>query len=180
MHKEYFFHIPELDLNTEQQSILHKRFLVSKITHKGYNKNTHSYLNTFHTNINVLEGIYSESTIKQIEDLCGGFPEDKFGRSSSYEFLMTKGKVQMHRDPVRLAVLTIPIKHDDSKLEFWNDQETEIVSELDYSDKTYIMRTKTPHSVSSSKKTRVFWQGSIFTRDFDQLQNDYLDGRLFK
>ena len=86
----------------------------------------------------------------------------------------------MHRDPVRSAVLTIPIKHDNSKLEFWNEQETEIIKELEYGYKTYIMRTKTPHCVSSSKTPRVFLQGSIFTRDFDQIQTDYLNGQLFK
>ena len=46
--------------------------------------------------------------------------------------------------------------------------------------KTYIMRTRVPHSVSTSKKPRVFWQGSIFTRDFDEVLKDYRQGRLFK
>lgn len=181
MHDDYFFHIPELDLNDEQRSKLYKKYLVSKITHKGYNQNTHNYLNTFHVDSDIFEGIYSKDNIQQIKSLCKNYPtNDKFKRESSYEFLKTIGEVEMHRDPVRLAVLTIPIKHDNSKLEFWNEQETEIIKELEYNHKTYIMRTKTPHCVSSSKNARVFLQGSIFTRDFDQIQIDYLNGRLFK
>ena len=181
MHKEYFFHIPKLDLNDEQRSILHKKYLVSKITHKGYNKNTHQYLKTFHTEIDVLKDIYSSQIIKQIEDLCEGLPIDKFNRHTSYEFLKTEGKVEIHRDPVRLAVLVIPLfSKENNKLEFWNEEETKIVNELDYGTKTYIMRTRVPHSVSTSKKPRVFWQGSIFTRDFDEVLKDYRQGRLFK
>ena len=181
MHKEYFFHIPELDLDNNQRNILYKKYLVSKITHKGYNKHTHQYLKTFHTEIDILKDIYSDEVIKQIQHLCKGLPTDKFDRDTSYEFLKTEGKVEIHRDPVRLAVLVIPlINKDNNKLEFWNEEETKVVDELDYGTKTYIMRTRVPHSVSTSKKPRVFWQGSIFTRDFDEVLKDYRQGRLFK
>jgi len=181
MFKDYFFHIPELDLNEEQRSILYKRYLLSKITHKGYNDHTHQYLKTFHTNIDVLKDIYSKEIIQQIEHLCKGLPTDKFNRDTSYEFLKTEGEVKLHRDPVRLAVLVIPLLNkDNNKLEFWNEEETKIVKELDYGTKTYIMRTRVPHSVSTSKKPRVFWQGSIFIRDYDQLQKDYRQGKIFQ
>ncbi len=181
MHKDYYFHIPELDLNEEQRSILYKKYLLFKITHKGYNPHTYNYLKTFHTDIDVLKGIYSEKILSQIKKLCQGLPDDKFNRSTSYEFLKTEGKVDIHRDPVRLAVLTIPLLNkDNNKLEYWNEEETKIVKELDYGYKTYIMRTKIPHSVSTSKKPRVFWQGSIFIRDYDQLQKDYRQGKIFQ
>lgn len=181
MFKDYFFHIPELDLNEEQRSILYKRYLVSKITHKGYNSYTYDYLKTFHTDIDILKGIYSEKILGQIAKLCEGYPDDRFNRSSSYEFLKTEGKVDIHRDPVRLAVLTIPLLNKgNNKLEFWNEKETKIVKELEYGYKTYIMRTKIPHSVSSSKKPRVFWQGSIFTRDYNQVQKDYRQDKIFQ
>ena len=115
------------------------------------------------------------------EKLCEGYPDDRFNRSSSYEFLKTEGKVDIHRDPVRLAVLTIPLLNKgNNKLEFWNEKETKIVKELEYGYKTYIMRTKIPHSVSSSKKPRVFWQGSIFTRDYNQVQKDYRQDKIFQ
>ncbi len=181
MHKEYFFHIPELDLDEDKRDFLYKKYLVSKITHKGYNNHTHQYLKTFHTDIDVLKDIYSNEVIQQIEDLCKGLPTDKFNRDTSYEFLKTEGEVELHIDPVRLAVLVIPLLNkDNNKLEFWNEEQTKIVDELDYGTKTYIMRTRVPHSVSTSKKPRVFWQGSIFTREFDEVLEDYRQGRLFK
>ena len=61
MHEDYYFHIPELDLNEQQRAILYKRYLVSKITHKGYNKHTYEYLKTFHTDIDILKEIYSKN-----------------------------------------------------------------------------------------------------------------------
>ena len=77
--------------------------------------------------------------------------------------------------------MVIPLlDKDNHKLEFWNEEQTDIVDKLEYGTKTYIMRTRVPHSVSTSKKPRVFWQGSIFTRDFDQLQNDYRQGKIFQ
>ena len=95
--------------------------------------------------------------------------------------MKTQGKVEIHRDPVRLAVLVIPLLNkDNNKLEFWNEEQTKIIKELNYGTKTYIMRTRVPHSVSTSKKPRVFWQGSIFTRDFDEVLKEYSQGRLFK
>tara|TARA_Y100000593_G_scaffold84229_1_gene159396 strand:- start:34 stop:579 length:546 start_codon:yes stop_codon:yes gene_type:complete len=181
MHKDYFFHIPELDLDDEKRDILYKKYLVSKITHKGYNRHTHQYLKTFHTEVDVLKQIYSDEIIQQIQELCKEPPIDKFNRGTSFEFLKTQGKVEIHRDPVRLAVLVIPLLNkDNNKLEFWNEEQTKIIKELNYGTKTYIMRTRVPHSVSTSKKPRVFWQGSIFTRDFDEVLKEYSQGRLFK
>ena len=181
MHEDYYFHIPQLDLTEQQRSTLYKRYLVSKITHKGYNRHTYEYLKTFHTDIDILKEIYPKKILDQIEKICEGLPDDKFNRSTSYEFLKTEGKVEIHRDPVRLAVLVIPLLNkDNNKLEFWNEEQTEIVDKLEYGTKTYIMRTRVPHSVSTSKKPRVFWQGSIFTRDFNKIQKDYLQGKIFQ
>ena len=83
MHKDYFFHIPELDLDDEKRDILYKKYLVSKITHKGYNRHTHQYLKTFHTEVDVLKQIYSDEIIQQIQELCKEPPIDKFNRSTS-------------------------------------------------------------------------------------------------
>ena len=131
--------------------------------------------------LDVLKQIYSDEIIQQIQELCKEPPIDKFNRSTSFEFLKTQGKVEIHRDPVRLAVLVIPLLNkDNNKLEFWNEEQTKIIKELNYGTKTYIMRTRVPHSVSTSKKPRVFWQGSIFTRDFDEVLKEYSQGRLFK
>ena len=82
MHKEYFFHIPELDLDDKKRNILYKKYLVSKITHKGYNNNTHQYLKTFHIDIDVLKDIYSDKLIQQIQELCKNFPNDRFKKFS--------------------------------------------------------------------------------------------------
>ena len=111
MHKEYFFHIPELDLDDNQRNILYKKYLVSKITHKGYNKHTHQYLKTFHTEIDILKDIYSDEVIKQIQHLCKGLPTDKFDRDTSYEFLKTEGKVEIHR-AVSYTHLTLPTNRE--------------------------------------------------------------------
>jgi hypothetical protein len=183
MFDTYFFHIPELDLNNKQRSALYKRYLIFKATNKNLNRNTYqgSFFKTFHTDLDILEGIYSDKILDQIKELCKGCPVDKFERGSSYEFLMTKGKVKLHRDPVRLAVITIPLRDEEhNNLEFWNEETTRIVKKLDYDNKTYIMRTRPPHSVLTSAKPRVFWQGSIYTREFDNLMKEYKQGKLFK
>ena len=83
MHEDYYFHIPQLDLTEQQRSTLYKRYLVSKITHKGYNRHTYEYLKTFHTGIDILKEIYPKKILDQIEKICEGFPDDKFNRSTS-------------------------------------------------------------------------------------------------
>jgi len=183
MFDTYFFHIPELDLNDKQRSALYKRYLIFKATNKNLNRNTYqgSFFKTFHTDIDVLKDVYSNKILKQIEELCKGYPNDRFERSSSYEFLSTEGKVELHRDPVRLAVLTIPIRDvEHNNLEFWNEETTKIVKKLDYDNKTYIMRTRPPHSVLTASKSRVFWQGSIYIQEFDNIMKEYKQGNLFK
>ena len=178
--RSYYVHIPQLDLNDKQRQLLYKRYLSYKKQNKGYNKNTYDHFTTLHTNIDVLKGIYSDTALKTIEELCKDFPkDDKFKRESSYEFLTTTGEVKIHRDPVRLAVLTIPIKHENSQLEFWNENETRIITQLDYGNKTYIMKTRTPHRVTTSSKDRVFWQASIFIKDYKLVMTEYLQGKLF-
>ena len=178
--RKYFVDIPELKLNDKQRNLLYKRYLAYKKQNKGYNKNTYKHFKTLHTDTDVLKGIYSNKIIKTIEELCKDYPiDDRFERQSAYEFLTTTGEVEIHRDPIRLAVLTIPIKHDDSILEFWNEEQTKTVSKLHYKNKTHMMTTQTQHRVISESNQRVFWQASIFTKDYETLMKEYMQGKLF-
>ena len=179
--RKYFINIPELKLNDKQRKLLYKRYLSYKKQNKGYNKNSiNPAFTTLHTNIDVLKGIYSDTILNTIEKLCKNFPkDDMFERKSPYEFLTTSGEVKVHRDPVRLAVLTIPIKHDNSQLEFWNDEQTKMVSKLYYKNKTHIMSTRTQHRVVSESDQRVFWQASIFVKDYETVMKEYMQGKLF-
>ena len=41
------------------------------------------------------------------------------------------------------------------------------------------MKTRTPHRVTTSSKDRVFWQASIFIKDYKLVMTEYLQGKLF-
>ena len=166
--RKYFFHVPELDLNSDQRGLLRDKFEFQR--KKGYMFQSES-LDCYYTNTKMLEDIYPENIIEDINKICKG-----------YEFLANYGEVLRHRDRIRFAALTIPVYNEDEVgTEFWDEAQSEVIENLHYDNKTWIMRTQVPHSVR--KKTpniRVFWQGSIHGMSFDDVMNEYEEGNIFK
>lgn len=165
---KYFFHIPELDLNEEQRSLLRERY--NSQVDKGYMFQSDD-LTCYYTNPDFLTGIYPDHIINEIGEKFTG-----------YEFLTNNGEVNIHRDRIRFAALTIPVYNDDRlNIEFWDEERKDVAERLDYEYKTWIMRTQVPHGVpGKAKHPRVFWQASLHGKQFDDIMYDYEQGKLFK
>jgi len=165
---KYFFHIPELDLNNEQRTLLRDRY--QKQVNKGYMFQSDD-LTCYYTNPEMLVGIYPDHIVNEIGEKFTG-----------YEFLTNNGEVSVHRDRIRFAALTIPIHNDDGlEIEFWDEERKDIAERLDYGYKSWIMRTQVPHGIPGKSQTpRVFWQASLHGKQFDDIMYDYEEGKLFK
>lgn len=165
---KYFFHIPELDLTVDQRIILKEKYLNQ--VEKGYMFKSDD-LTCYYTNPEMLIGIYPDHIVNEIAEKFTG-----------YEFLTNDGEVNVHRDRIRFAALTIPIFNDDRlNIEFWDEERNGVVERLDYGTKSWIMRTQVPHGVpGKAKHPRVFWQASLHGKQFDDILYDYEEGKLFK
>lgn len=165
---EYFFHIPELDLDDEQRQMLRERYHAQ--TEKGYMFKSDD-LTCFYTNPEMLVGIYPDHIVNEIGEKFTG-----------YEFLTNNGEVDVHRDRVRFAAIAIPIYNDERlELEFWDEERKEVIERLDYAHKSWIMRTQVPHGIPvKSEQPRVFWQASLHGKQFDDIMHEYQEGKLFK
>ena len=101
-----------------------------------------------------------------------------------FDFLETHGKVLKHIDDMRYGVITVPIIELGHTLEFYASDDAsvtdDVVETMKYNNKTYIFNPKIPHGVRTSDHMRLFWQGSIFNKNFEQIKQEYEQGKLFR
>jgi len=182
-----YFHVPELDLNDEQRSKLFNKFKSKRNTElfrlKKENKERLIYnLSTYYASLNFISEFFSKKLINDIKSISSEYdPNDKWEKTSSYEFMQTSGPIEKHCDKVRYATIIFPFYNpENTKLEWWNKKETKIVDTLDYKFQTWILNVKCPHSMLSSSKTRISFQASIYGYTFDEVKEMYNSGKIFK
>ena len=195
-----YFHVPELDLTSEQRSNLLKKFLLKKDNElKGYSvdfkRNTNdshvqeitqkSVLLTYYTDIDFISEFFSNDLLEHIKSISLNPPSMV---SSPDEFFQNVGHLNKHSDKVRETAIIIPITDpseikldpDCNKIEWWDKEGTEIIDTLDYGFKTWILNVKCPHSMLTASRTRVSFQISIFDYTFKEIKEMYDSGKLFK
>ena len=182
-----YFHVPELDLTKEQRSKLFNKFKSKRNTElfrlKFEKREKLIYnLSTYYANINFISEFFTDNLLNDIKTISSEFdPNDKWGKTSSYEFMQTTGPIEKHCDKVRHATIIIPLYDPEcNKLEWWNKKETKIIDTLDYKFKTWILNVKRPHSMLTASKTRISFQASIYGHTFDEVKKMYDSGKLFK
>ena len=201
LHK-HIFHVPELDLNDQQRSIIKERYYKFKEANPGVGfesvereeggNNPGNIATTssdgepvfkyITSGIDLLEGVYTDKQIQQIKSLCS--PLDSMNADEPFDFLETHGKVLKHIDDMRYGVITVPIMELGHTLEFYASDDAsvtdDVVETMKYNNKTYIFNPKIPHGVRTSDHMRLFWQGSIFNKNFEQIKQEYEQGKLFR
>tara|TARA_B100000029_G_scaffold504175_1_gene582548 strand:+ start:528 stop:1133 length:606 start_codon:yes stop_codon:yes gene_type:complete len=201
MSHKHIFHVPELDLNDQQRSIIAERYYKLKEANPGVGfvsvdrpeggNNPGNIATTsssgepvfkyITSGISLLDGVYSKKQIQQIKNLCP--PKEGMNDEEPFDFLETHGKVLPHIDDMRQAVLTVPIIEKGHTLEFYpgiGDDVSEILEEMTYNNRTFIFNSKINHGVRTSESMRLFWQGSIFKKTFSTIKEEYNQGKLFR
>lgn len=185
--KSNYFHVPELDIDDKQRNHLVNKFLELTKQNGGEEQFTRedgtaspSY-NYCPSGTSVIEDIFQEKKINDLKKICKSIPGNK-ETDEPFDFLHSQGSVVKHKDKLRSVFITIPLQLNEKRvLKFWNDEGTEMIDQLKYDYKTYIVNAHTQHSVETSERS-LFWQGSIFEEfyNFDQIKEMYENEKLFK
>lgn len=119
---------------------------------------------------------YRVADCQVAENFCKQFNLDITTKESKFNKILAGGTLPVHTDPIRTAVIMVPLTSDPAPIEYYVGKLK--VYEYVYTGVTLI-NAKIPHGVPNIDTDRIFYQVDVF-EDWESIVNKYEKGILLK